>query len=200
MVATSRGRLDPNARRSAPDLEPSEGEQDERYDERTDRVLASDVSGARLEPREKRGKATHWNQPVRGGDGKEQDAKKPGDQGQGSVHRADVREGRKFSVTARLCAIKTQKQISYGVPHSQREQAPPPVFLTIVEQMTTLAQGLQISRPVIGGIMVKVSSRQRHPGCANSDVVAHSSSEAGQGPSASIAPGPFVFIPPSTIA
>jgi hypothetical protein len=96
MVATPRGRLDPNAWRSAPDLEPSEGEQDERYDERTDRVLASDVSGARLEPREKRGKATHWNQPVRGGDGKEQDAKKPGDQGQGSVHRADVRPLRRL--------------------------------------------------------------------------------------------------------
>jgi hypothetical protein len=74
------------------------------------------------------------------------------------------------------------------------------VFLTIVEQMTTLAQGLQISRPVIGGIMVKVSSRQRHPGCANSDVVARSSSKAGQSPSASVAPCPFVFIPPSTIA
>ena len=81
MVATRRGRLDPNAWRSAPDLKPSEGEQDERYDERTDRVLASDVSGARLEPREKRGKATCWNEPVRGGNHKEQEAKKSGDQG-----------------------------------------------------------------------------------------------------------------------
>ena len=85
--------------RSAPALEPSEGEQDERYDERTDRVLDGDVSGVRLEPREKRGKATHWNEPVHGGDGKEQDAKKSSDQRQGSVHRADVREDRKFSVT-----------------------------------------------------------------------------------------------------
>ena len=75
--------------RSAPDLEPSKGEQDERYYERSDRVLASNVIGARREPREKRGKTTHWNQPVRGGDGKEQDAKKPGDQRQGSVHRAE---------------------------------------------------------------------------------------------------------------
>jgi hypothetical protein len=71
------------ASRSAPALEPSEGEQDERYDERTDRVLDGDVSGARLEPREKRGKATRWNEPVHGGDGKEQDAKKSGDQRQG---------------------------------------------------------------------------------------------------------------------
>ena len=101
---------------------------------------------------------------------------------------------------ARLCAIKTQKQISYGVPHSQRGQVPPPVLHAVVKQIATLTQGLQISQPVIGGIMVKVRSRQRRPGCANSDVVAHSSSEAGQGPSASIAPGPFVFIPPSTIA
>jgi len=85
--------------RSAPALEPSEGEQDERYDERTDRVLDGDVSGVRLEPREKRGKATHWNEPVHGGDGKEQDAKKSSDQRQGSVHRAAVREDRKFSVT-----------------------------------------------------------------------------------------------------
>ena len=37
-------------------MEPSEGEQDERYDERTDRVLDGDVSGARLEPRENEGR------------------------------------------------------------------------------------------------------------------------------------------------
>src|ERR1700722_1535477 len=99
MVATSLEKLDPSTSRSAPALEPSEGEQDERYDERTDRVLQGDVSGARLEPREKRGKATRWNEPVHGGDGKEEDAKKSGDQRQGSVHRADVSEDRKFSVT-----------------------------------------------------------------------------------------------------
>jgi hypothetical protein len=93
-----RGRLDSSAC-SAPALEPSEGEQDERYDERTDRVLDGDVIGARLEPREKRGKATRWNEPVHRGDSKEQDAKKSGDQRQGSVHRTDVRENRKFSVT-----------------------------------------------------------------------------------------------------
>jgi hypothetical protein len=93
--------LDLSAPRSAPALEPSEGEQDESYDERTDRVLDGDVSGARLEPREKRGKATRWNEPVQGRDGKEQDAKKSGDQKQRSVyHSADVREDRKFSVTA----------------------------------------------------------------------------------------------------
>ena len=95
-----RGKLDPSAWRSAPALEPSEGEQDDRYDERTDRVLGGDVSGARPEPREKRGKATCRNEPVHGGDGQEQEAKKSGDQRQGSVHRADVREDRKFSVTA----------------------------------------------------------------------------------------------------
>jgi hypothetical protein len=55
---TLRGRLDPSAWRSAPALEPSEGEQDECYDERTDRVLDGGVIRARLEPREKRGKAT----------------------------------------------------------------------------------------------------------------------------------------------
>ena len=92
--------LDPNTWRSAPALEPSKGEQDERYDERTDRVLDGDVSGVRLEPREKRGKATRWNEPVHGGNGKEQDTKKSGDQRQGSVHRAVVRGDRKFSVTA----------------------------------------------------------------------------------------------------
>jgi hypothetical protein len=74
------------------------------------------------------------------------------------------------------------------------------VLLTVVKHVATLAQGLQISQPVVGGIMVKVRGRQGHSGCANSDVVAHSSSKAGQSPSASIAPGPFIFIPPSTIA
>src|SRR5215468_6454461 len=99
-----------------------------------------------------------------------------------------------------LCAIKTEKQISHGVPHSQREQAPPPVLLTVVKHMATLAQGLQISQPVIGGIMVKVRGRQRHPGRANNDLVACSSSKAGQSASPPIAPGSFVFIPPSAVA
>jgi hypothetical protein len=56
-------------------------------------VLDGDVSGVRLEPREKRGKATRWNEPVHGGNGKEQDTKKSGDQRQESVHRADVTRG-----------------------------------------------------------------------------------------------------------
>jgi hypothetical protein len=66
--------------------------------------------------------------------------------------------------------------------------------------MATLAQRLQISQPVIGGIMVKVSGRQGHPGRANNDVVACSSSKVRQSPSAPIAPYPFVFIPPSAVA
>ena len=107
---------------------------------------------------------------------------------------------RKPAQLARLPAIKTQKQVSYGVLHPQREQAPPLVLFTVVKHMATLAKSPQISHPIIGGIMVKVRGRQRHPGCANSDVFAHSSSKARQSPSASIAPGPFVFIPPSTIA
>ena len=98
--------------------------------------------------------------------------------------------------SARLCAIKTQKQISYGVPHSQCEQAPPPVLLTVVKHMATLAKGLQISQPVIGGIMVKVGGGQHYRGRAKCDVAANSSEAA----SACIAPGPFVFIPPSTVA
>jgi hypothetical protein len=96
--------------------------------------------------------------------------------------------------------IKTQKQISYGFPHSQHEQPTPPVCVTVVKHMAALAQGPQISQPVIGGIMVNVRKRQRHPSCANSDAVAHLLRKAGQSPSASIAPSLLVFIPPSTIA
>jgi hypothetical protein len=73
------------------------------------------------------------------------------------------------------------------------------VLFAVVKDMATLAKSLQISQPVIGGIMIKVSSRQRDPGRADSDVVANSS-QAGQSPAASISPDPFVFIPPSTIA
>jgi hypothetical protein len=115
MVATPRGRLetpaapsDPSAWRAAPDLEPSEGEQNKRYDERTDCVLASDVSGACLEPREKRGKATRWNEPVRSGDDKEQDAKKSRDQWQGSVHRAVLRKVPPLSRRAALSPRSAQ--------------------------------------------------------------------------------------------
>ena len=93
-----------------------------------------------------------------------------------------------------LCAIKAQKQISHGVPHSQREQAPPPVLLTVVKHM---AKSLQISQPVVDGIMVKVAGGQHYRGRANCDVAADS---PGKAASTCVAPGPFVFIPPSTIA
>ena len=102
-------------------------------------------------------------------------------------------------VSKLLRPIKTQKQVSYRVPHSQCEQAPSPVLFPIMKHMVTLAKGLQIAQPVICGIMVKVRSRQRYPGRANR-VVANSLSKAGQQPPASIAPSPFVFIPPSTVA
>jgi len=68
-----------------------------------------------------------------------------------------------------------------------------------MKHMAALTKGLQISQSVIGGIMVKVRSRQHYPGRANR-VVANSLSKAGQRPPASIAPSPFVFIPPSTVA
>jgi hypothetical protein len=38
------------------------------------------------------------------------------------------------------------------------------VFFTVVKHMAALAKGLQISQPVIGGIMVKVRGRQHYPG------------------------------------
>jgi hypothetical protein len=120
--------------------------------------------------------------------------------GLSDVRRAGRRLLRIFGGGKHLRAIKTQKQVSDGVAHSQREQAPPPVLFTIVKHVATLTKGLQISQSVICGIMVKVRRRQRHFGCANCDVVANSSSKAGQRPSASVAPRPFVFIPPSTIA
>jgi hypothetical protein len=107
MVATSLEKLDPSTSRSAPALEPSEGEQDERYDERTDRVLHDDVSGARLEPREKRGKATRWNEPVHGGDGKEEDAKKSGDQRRGRFI------GRMYARTANF-PLRRRRKIRHG--------------------------------------------------------------------------------------
>jgi hypothetical protein len=66
-----------------------------------------------------------------------------------------------------------------------------------MKHVATLAEGLQISQPVIGRIMVEVRSRENYPGCANCGVVPNSSNKPA---SASIAPRPFVLIPPSTIA
>jgi hypothetical protein len=71
------------------------------------------------------------------------------------------------------------------------------VFLAIVKHVAPLAKGLQISQPIIGGIVIKVRSRQHYPGRANCEVAANSSNKAA---SASIPPSPSVFIPPSTIA
>jgi hypothetical protein len=72
------------------------------------------------------------------------------------------------------------------------------MLLMIVKHMATLAERLQIAHPVIGGIMVEMRSHQHDLGCADSAVA--DSSKAGHGPSASIAPGLFLFVPPSTIA
>ena len=72
-------------------------------------------------------------------------------------------EGRERALL-RIRAIETQKQVSYRLPHSQREQASPPVLFAVVKHMAALAKGLQISQPVIGGIMVKVRGRQHYPG------------------------------------
>jgi hypothetical protein len=55
--------------------------------------------------------------------------------------------------------VKTQKQVSYCLPHSQRDPAPRAVLFTILKHMAALAKGLQVSQPVVGGIMVKVRSR-----------------------------------------
>ena len=102
-----------------------------------------------------------------------------------------------MQASAGLHPIKTPKQVPDRVPHSQRERAAPPVLLTVVKHMATLTQGLQISQPVIGRIMIKVRGRQRHPGFTNSDVAGN---VPGKAAAASVAPGPFVVIPPSTIA
>jgi len=69
-----------------PALEPSKGEQDERYDKRNDPVPMMDVIAARLEPWEKRGKAAGWDEPVHGGGDEEHNAKQSGDQRQRSAH------------------------------------------------------------------------------------------------------------------
>ena len=94
-----------------------------RYDKRTDRVLHGDVSGACLEPREKRGKASRWNEPVQSGDGKKQDAKKPGDQRQGSVHKADDARSANFP-------LRCLREI----PHAGREAALPRGDLRLGQQ------------------------------------------------------------------
>ena len=107
MVATSLEKLDPSTSRSAPALEPSEGEQDERYHERTDRVLHGDVSGARLEPQEKRGKATRWNEPVHGGDGKEKTPRSPAISGRGRFI------GRIYARTANF-PLRRRRKIRHG--------------------------------------------------------------------------------------
>ena len=54
--------------------------------------------------------------------------------------------GHGLSGSAAMCAIWTQKQVSYGLPHSQRDQAPQTVLFTVVKHMATLAKGLQISK------------------------------------------------------
>lgn len=60
----------------------------------------------------------------------------------------------------------------YCLSHSQRDLALAAV-LPVVKHMAPLTKSLQVSQPVVGGIMVKVRGCQRDHGCANSDTVAN---------------------------
>ena len=96
-----------------------------------------------------------------------------------------------------LRTIKTEKQISESVPHPKREPTPTLVLVAVVNHVAPLAQSLEISRPVVGRVVVKVSSPQHDSGCANRDVVPDSS---GKPASAAIAPSLLGFVPPSPVA
>ena len=63
-----------------------------------------------------------------------------------------------------MCDKDPETDLAWRSAFAAREQAPPPLLFTVVKHMATLAKGLQISQPVIGGIMVKVHGRQRYPG------------------------------------
>jgi hypothetical protein len=98
-----------------------------------------------------------------------------------------------------LRAVKTQKQVPYGFAHPQREPAAATMLVAVMDHMAALAKRFQVSRPIVGWIMIKVSGRQRDPGCSNDDVIS-SWSKAPQRAAAPIAPRLAFLVPPSAVA
>jgi hypothetical protein len=47
---------------------------------------------------------------------------------------------------------------------AQRQPALPLVLSPVMDEMAALAQGLQVSRPILGRVMVEVGAGQHNPG------------------------------------
>lgn len=83
---------------------------------------------------------------------------KPGAKGRGP--RSDRRSGLPlFSSASRLRAVKARESISFRLAHAQRDPAPPIMVGAIVEHVVALAERLQVSRPVVGRIMIQIGRR-----------------------------------------
>src|SRR5688500_6501225 len=61
-------------------------------------------------------------------------------------------------------AVETQEQVADSLASAQRQPAPSLMLSPVVDEMTPLAQGLQVLRPILGRIMVEVGAGEHNPG------------------------------------
>src|SRR4051812_43118837 len=60
-------------------------------------------------------------------------------------------------------AVEAQEQVPDGLAPSQRQPAPALMLRSVVQHVAPLAERLQVSRPVLGRVVVEVSAGQDHP-------------------------------------
>jgi hypothetical protein len=58
--------------------------------------------------------------------------------------------------------VRPREQIAERFPHAQRQPALAAMLILIMQHVTALADGLQVARTVVRGIMIEMRRRQIH--------------------------------------
>ena len=97
--------------------------------------------------------------------------------------------------------IRPEEKISKRLAHPIGKPTAALVLLAIVQQVATLAESLQIARPVVAWIMIEVGGSQEHFGRPGQFVFWSRGlcGQAREGPSSPIPPSLGVLVPPATV-
>src|SRR4051794_21118315 len=106
---------------------------------------------------------------------------------------------------ARACStgatVRAQEQVPDSLAPAQREPAPALMLRPVVQHVAPLAERLQISRPVLGRIVVEVSAGQHHSrGLEEWLAQPIWEKETPKGASLPVSPHASFVIPPAAIA
>ncbi len=96
--------------------------------------------------------------------------------------------------------VATEEQVAEGLAPKQGQPPTPPMLLAIVLEMAPLAERHEVARPVVGGVMVPVSSREHHTGGPHLHWEVLDLQRTPDLPTCPVAPCRALRIPPASIA